>query len=446
MAGTPVWVSLLPPSECPPINPNGNYSEPYRLDYITWAKEIAKLSLRYSNLKGYQVQELQENLNLSYLQQSYIDSIEAAGKSINPKLQLIKINANTYWVATSGNDKNSGTYAMPFATINHAYSLAVAGDSIIVKAGVYTWKTFSEGYLYCNKSGTAKYPIVLKSETRFGAVIDGQYIADKNHDFAFYITGDYNVIDGFKIRRTAFNAITIYSAYNKIINCEIDSNGFASYYPDWGHDGVYEGPSGNHNSYLRNYIHDNGRTYASTWLDHGLYIAGNNSLIAYNLLIHNCGDGITHSGDSTDIYNNVIAYNGIRGISLSDAIKNLNIRNNIFYKNNNGYGIHAWFNAADSAKNIYVSNNIFYEIDASHKWDFIGETFTPAFIIGINYNENPQFANDKTSFALLLTSPAIDKGFNWEQIKDFNLNSKYGNEWDIGAMEYKPVSGSVPAK
>ena len=59
MNGTSVYVSLLPPSECPPINPTGVYSEPYELDFINWAKEIAKLSLRYSNLKGYGIKNLQ---------------------------------------------------------------------------------------------------------------------------------------------------------------------------------------------------------------------------------------------------------------------------------------------------------------------------------------------------------------------------------------------------
>ena len=62
MAGTSVTVELLPPSECPPINPNGNYSEPYQLDFVTWAKKIAELSLRYSNLKGYGIKNLQENI------------------------------------------------------------------------------------------------------------------------------------------------------------------------------------------------------------------------------------------------------------------------------------------------------------------------------------------------------------------------------------------------
>ena len=86
--GIPILISLLPPSECPPINPNGNYSEPFRLDFITWAREIAKLSLRYSNLKGFTIEDLQVNLSQGYLTQSYIDKINVEVTSINPKLKF----------------------------------------------------------------------------------------------------------------------------------------------------------------------------------------------------------------------------------------------------------------------------------------------------------------------------------------------------------------------
>ncbi|MGE5682100.1 MAG: heparin lyase I family protein [Bacillota bacterium] len=85
-SGTTVYVGLKPPTKSPLLCSTCGYSEPYRLDFITWAKEIAKLSIRYSNLKGYAIQDFQTNLDLGYLKQSYIDSMIAAGKTINPKL------------------------------------------------------------------------------------------------------------------------------------------------------------------------------------------------------------------------------------------------------------------------------------------------------------------------------------------------------------------------
>ena len=110
IAGISINVSLLPPSKTPPINPVGTYSEPFKLDFIKWAKEIANLSLRYSNIKEYIIEDTQENLALSYFRQIYIDSVEVEIKSINPKL---KFNTSTsppliYYISNKGNDSYSG--------------------------------------------------------------------------------------------------------------------------------------------------------------------------------------------------------------------------------------------------------------------------------------------------------------------------------------------------
>ena len=82
IAGISINVSLMPPTNTSP-------SQPFGFDFISWAKEIANLSLRYSNLKGYSIEDFQENVNLNYFSQTYIDSIETLGISINPKLQFI---------------------------------------------------------------------------------------------------------------------------------------------------------------------------------------------------------------------------------------------------------------------------------------------------------------------------------------------------------------------
>ncbi len=112
MSGTSVNIELLPPSECPPINPNGVYSEPYRLDFTTWAQEIAKLSLRYSNLKGYGIENLQQNIDQGYLSQTYVNNVKAAGQAINPKLQFVSFepkNYNLWYVDRDAKGNGDGT-------------------------------------------------------------------------------------------------------------------------------------------------------------------------------------------------------------------------------------------------------------------------------------------------------------------------------------------------
>src|ERR1035438_3033612 len=109
MTGQSIWISLLPPSQTPPICPTNNYSEPYRLDFISWAKEIANLSLRYSNLTGYTIEDLQENLNLGYIRQTYIDSMIVTSKSINTRLQFITTLPNIYYIGKNATGNGSGS-------------------------------------------------------------------------------------------------------------------------------------------------------------------------------------------------------------------------------------------------------------------------------------------------------------------------------------------------
>ena len=42
-----------------------------------------------------------------------------------------------WWVSPTGNDADPGTQALPFQTINHAASIAVAGDVIHLFAAIY---------------------------------------------------------------------------------------------------------------------------------------------------------------------------------------------------------------------------------------------------------------------------------------------------------------------
>lgn len=87
-AGISVWAYLAPPSETPIENKNFPYSEPYRLDYIQWTKEIAKLSLQHPNLVGYVIDDFWGNVKPGRFTPEYIKDFVHAGKSINPSLKF----------------------------------------------------------------------------------------------------------------------------------------------------------------------------------------------------------------------------------------------------------------------------------------------------------------------------------------------------------------------
>lgn len=76
--------------------------------------------------------------------------------------------AQTLWVATSGDDANAGTREQPLRTLRHALALADAGTTVLVRGG-----TYYEGQLEFAHNGTAEAPIVLKAWAGEQVLVDG---------------------------------------------------------------------------------------------------------------------------------------------------------------------------------------------------------------------------------------------------------------------------------
>src|SRR5437762_3094128 len=195
---------------------------------------------------------------------------------------LVRTQGADYYVSTQGSDSSPGTSTQPFRTITRAYSVAAAGVTIHVLPGVYTDHTSGWG-LHLGASGSASSPIVLKSEVKGGAVIDGQNASDRNE--GIYIDGNYNIVDGFEIKGGPNGGISIWGNFNQILNNEIHHNGNLASTSTNGKDGVYSGEGTQNNIYKANYIHDNGRQGSN--LDHGLYLCGDNEAAINNILVRN---------------------------------------------------------------------------------------------------------------------------------------------------------------
>src|SRR5262249_45607724 len=297
----------------------------------------------------------------------------------------------TLYVSTSGSDSNPGTSSQPCRTIGHAYSLASAGTTIIVKAGTYT--DYNSGWgIHLGKSGSSSSPITLKSEVQGGAVIDGQNASDRN--VGIYIDGSYNIVDGFEIKNGPHGGITIWANNNQILNCNIHNNGNPASSSTQGQDGVFssEGTSGN--TYRANFIHHNGRTGSN--LDHGLYLCGKNEVVINNVLLANAANGIQVAGYTTvanmKIYNNVMANNGANGIILWQSLSGVDIRNNIIYKNGHS-GIGSW-DAHGSGVN--VDHNISYG-NTLTDFNFKDGGSDYAYNLGANTFSDPLLANASSS-------------------------------------------------
>ncbi len=87
-AGIEVWVYLVPPSESPPKYAE-RYSEPFRLAYQRWAEEIARLSLQYSNLTAWVIDDF--HANRQFFTPAYLREMQTRAKAVNPRLAFLPL-------------------------------------------------------------------------------------------------------------------------------------------------------------------------------------------------------------------------------------------------------------------------------------------------------------------------------------------------------------------
>jgi hypothetical protein len=103
----------------------------------------------------------------------------------------------TYYVATDGNDSNNGSINSPWLTVQHAADTAVAGDTVLVRGGVYN------EYVDFHVSGDAAAgPITFASYPGEAATIDGTGLnvpAGQWGLFTFKDTSDV-IVAGFELR------------------------------------------------------------------------------------------------------------------------------------------------------------------------------------------------------------------------------------------------------
>jgi hypothetical protein len=97
-AGIQVMPYLVPPSECwyfgpdgkpfPRLVDRGKCSAPYYLDYVAWGKAIAELSLQYSAVIGWAIDDFSVGSNAATFTPEYMQQIESAQDAINANIGL----------------------------------------------------------------------------------------------------------------------------------------------------------------------------------------------------------------------------------------------------------------------------------------------------------------------------------------------------------------------
>jgi parallel beta-helix repeat protein len=278
--------------------------------------------------------------------------------------------AATYYVAPSGSDADPGTATQPFRTIQRGVQAVTAGDTVIIRDGVYT------GGIEITQPGTAAQPIVFRAAGR-GAVIDGSgserdafYIngADLNPDY--WQGGDmYIQVTGLTIRNAVRAGLRISCAHHvSVQNCVLEDNGTWGIFTDYS-----------------NYTLLEGNQCSGSKAEHGIYVSNSSDYptMRGNIVHHNNCSGIQINADpampdgdgittGAVIEQNIIYENGQSGAAAINlaSVRDSVIRNNLVYDNYAG-GIAAWGDGNGPAwgcKNNRLSNNTIYFRPGQGRW------------------------------------------------------------------------------
>lgn len=134
---------------------------------------------------------------------------------------LVRAEAAQYYVATSGDDNNPGTLAMPFATLSKAHSVMVAGDTVLVRGGVYPVGTTTT----LSKSGTTDNRFHLLAYPGERPILDCSQMVVGSSNRGIRVTGSYWHIRGIDIKGAGDNGMIISGgSYNIVEHCAFYEN------------------------------------------------------------------------------------------------------------------------------------------------------------------------------------------------------------------------------
>ena len=393
--------------------------------------------------------------------------------------------ANTWYVATNGNDNNAGTAAAPFATIQQGVNVAQPGDTVLVGDGTYgpnghyTCGTVcsQNGYaapVVFQNSGTSSAPITVAAQDKGKAILncnlptgysgdgtDGVQACDTYFDFQG--SASYINIENFDITATYWNGANVNGSNNhdiQFIGNHFYNIGNRHYVVPAG--GVSNGITGVYAGTSTSDITFNGNTFNNI----GRLPTSGQSETDYN---HDHGIYL-YNGPYT-ITNNIF-YNQQAGwdIQISPGVHNTSILCNTFVGPNpqrDGL-IELWADSSNPNTGIDIQDNIFYNgrnyaidsYDAVEEGALIDHNLvygSPSGVINASVvagsmtvsnnmtNTNPNFVNPTANdYQLQAGSPAIDAGVSVLDSTDIdgNLRPESG-AWDDGAYEY--VSGAAAA-
>ena len=398
---------------------------------------------------------------------------------------------NVFYIAPNGDNNNVGSEALPWRNLNHAVYALKAGETVLVKNGIY------QESLYINKSGLPGKPITYKAYPGHKPKIE---VNRKQLEGILIQGASYINVEGFEVVYTApgaesakgeqtDNGIDISNADLALphhINIKNNNvHGFpgggiftvlADYvtfegntvwenalWAKWGNSGIsmyqnvdFDQKTGYHMIIRGNTVYKNENKLPS-------YAIGSTTITDGNCIII---DDLRHTQKFLDnktpysayksntlIENNICYDNGARGIHVYSS-DNVLVRHNTLYKNQRTPSINDGELSAYDASNVRFVNNIVFAATGK-KANGVGNASNIVFERNLYFSSasnpnksttdivaDPLFINASvnsaiTNFRLKAGSPAIDAALT-TQMPEMDISVKLrplGMAADIGAFE-----------
>jgi len=325
------------------------------------------------------------------------------------------------YVSPKGSDRSPGTLTRPKRTIQRALDGARPGQRILVRKGVY------EESIRIQRSGTRDAPITLAAYRGEQVVVRPRPAGGDT--YAIQVSAPF-----IRIRGLVLEGASGTSSANVFLDEDASSVELRANQIRNGQDqGIVTDSETSNVQIIGNIVHGHGAGLPGQHQSHGMYVNGTRHLIVNNVVYnHPRGFGIHiyPNNDGTIVAGNTVAFNELGGMVVGGGdVSNITIRNNIFAYNGR-YGI----SITDDAEGTRIDTNLLYRNtsgDIRSKADGV--------TIGENTTAPPRFASGRArNFHLTRGSAAIDRALAaYAQVVDLDgVIRPQGRAPDIGAFEW----------
>jgi hypothetical protein len=331
------------------------------------------------------------------------------------------------YVATGGNDRNPGTRARPWRTIQKALDTLRPGQRAYVRGG-----TYAEDLVF-RRAGTSRAPITVAAAP--GARVVLRPASTSGDTYPIRIRGSYFRLRGVVIENARGTSSTNVYFEGSAHDVELAANEIR-YSQD---QGVFAERSTRNLHIVRNRIHDNGRGHEEgQHQSHGIYIEGADHLIANNVVwAHPYGFGIQIYPENrgTIVVNNTIVGAAHSGIVVGgdEGVEDIVIRNNVIAFNGK-YGVESDSDCPTGP--VAVDRNVIF----GNRGGSVESGCSNVTVSGGNILRDPRFVAPGRNFELRAGSPAIDSA-RADYAPRVDLRGRRrpsGKGYDVGAFE-RPV-------